>query len=205
MPYNMLRRTKSSSLLPILRLTNYFYPDGKQSIDETIMTTPSPQSSSPIFNPYSPPSRNSSVSSRHSSSSASSNGRSHAASSVSTNVGSRELSLPPDYEQLYSAMQLDVAFDTTVEEERVRRKYACQGLKLVASALAEDSGALSRKELSLSKDLYLNGVEYILRGLPSKCSSPPPRPKHSYLSVPAFLLFVADGRFPDAHRKSPNP
>jgi len=172
MTYNMLRRTKSSSLLPIVRLTNFFYPDGKQSTDETIMTAPSSQSSSPLFDPYAPPSRNSSVSSHHSSSSAGSTVRGQAASSVSTNVGSRELSLHPSYEQLYSAMQLDVAFDASVEEERVRRKYACQGLKLVASALAEDSGALSRKELSLCKDLYLNGVEYILRGLPGKLSFP---------------------------------
>lgn len=43
------------------------------------------------------------------------------------------------------------------------------GLKLIASALAEDLSALSSKEVGFSRDLYVNGVEYVLRGLP--CSS----------------------------------
>ena len=40
------------------------------------------------------------------------------------------------------------------------------GLKLIASALSEDLSALSSKEVGFSRDLYVNGVEYILRGLP---------------------------------------
>ena len=40
------------------------------------------------------------------------------------------------------------------------------GLKLIASALAEDLSALSSKEVGFSRDLYINGLEYILRGLP---------------------------------------
>jgi hypothetical protein len=40
------------------------------------------------------------------------------------------------------------------------------GLKLIASSLAEDSSALSDKEVRFSRDLYINGVEYIIRGLP---------------------------------------
>jgi len=40
------------------------------------------------------------------------------------------------------------------------------GLKLVASALAEDTSAVSTKGIGFSRDLYINGVEYILRGLP---------------------------------------
>ena len=41
---------------------------------------------------------------------------------------------------------------------------------MVASALAEDSSALSNREVGFSRDLYVNGVEYILRGLP--CTHP---------------------------------
>lgn len=40
---------------------------------------------------------------------------------------------------------------------------------MIASALAEDLSALSSKEVGFSRDLYVNGVEYVLRGLP--CSS----------------------------------
>lgn len=47
---------------------------------------------------------------------------------------------------------------------------ANEGLKLVASALAEDSSAVTGKEVGFSKDLYVNGVEYILRGLPGNVS-----------------------------------
>src|SRR5579859_7017953 len=85
----MLRRTKSSSLLPIVRLTNYFYPEDKDSAQVTSMEVYSTQAA-------------------HS-------GRQGA------------LTPPPDYEQLYQAMQLD----TLNEEDRVRRKYACQGVSLV--------------------------------------------------------------------------
>ena len=84
----MLRRTKSSSLLPIVRLTNYFYPEDKDSAQVTSMEVYSTQPA-------------------HS-------GRQGA------------LTPPPDYEQLYQAMQLD----TLNEEDRVRRKYACQGASL---------------------------------------------------------------------------
>jgi hypothetical protein len=44
------------------------------------------------------------------------------------------------------------------------------GLKLIASALAEDLSALSSKEVGFSRDLYINGLEYILRGLPRLCA-----------------------------------
>ena len=128
----MLRRTKSSSLLPLVK---YFYPDTSEvKVEELGVREVYPHGSL---------------------------------------TGS--LTPPPDYEQLYQAMQLD-AIDGG--EERVRRKYACQGtqwlqswndclgLRLVASALAEDTSAMSSKEVGFSKDLYVNGVEYILRGLP---------------------------------------
>jgi hypothetical protein len=165
----MLRRTQSSGLLPIVRLTNYFYPDEKPPSD--ILTPPSSQSSSPqILSAV--PSRSSSLSRQ------------------STPA------LPPDYEQLYSAMQLG-EFDVVGEEERVRRKYACQGLKLVASALAEDSTAVGRNELSLSRDLYVNGVEYILRGLPSM--NPPPK---NFFSG---LWDIVDERHTDTDGKNTNP
>lgn len=36
----------------------------------------------------------------------------------------------------------------------------------MASALAEDTSALSNSEIGFSRDLYVNGVEYIIRGLP---------------------------------------
>lgn len=128
----MLRRTKSSSLLPLVR---YFYPETSEvKVEELGVREVYPHGSL---------------------------------------TGS--LTPPPDYEQLYQSMQLD-AID--VGEERVRRKYACQGspplqscndclgLRLVASALAEDTSAISSNEVGFSKDLYVNGVEYILRGLP---------------------------------------
>jgi len=142
----MLRRTQSSSLLPIVRLTNYFYPDEKSGV----LTPPSSGISSPLLD---------------------SSGRSNS-SSVSSRKSSLTPALPPDYEQLYSAMQIEGGYDVAGEEERVRRKYACQGLKLVASALAEDSSAMGKNELCLSRDLYINGVEYILRGLPSNPNPP---------------------------------
>jgi len=84
----------------------------------------------------------------------------------STGVSAQgSLTHPPDYEQLYQAMQMQ-SYDDNGGSERVRKKYACQGLKLVASALAEDTSALSPKEVNFSRDLYVNGVEYIIRGLP---------------------------------------
>ena len=96
--------------------------------------------------------------------------------STTRRVGSGS-STPLDCEQLYRAMRLE-SFER-FEEERVRKKYACQGkylntvmgelmtgLKLIASALAEDLSALSSKEVGFSRDLYVNGVEYVLRGLP---------------------------------------
>jgi hypothetical protein len=93
----MLRRTKSSSLLPIVRLTNYFYPEPTAEKTGREFTTVD-------------------VYARRSGGSA---GR-------SVERG-REGSLtpPPDYEQLYQAMQLD-NFEG-LQEERVRKKYACQG------------------------------------------------------------------------------
>jgi hypothetical protein len=95
MTYNMLRRTKSSSLLPIVRLTNYFYP----TTDDVSATTTT-------VDVY--PTRRS-------------------VSAAANSPGGREGSLtpPPDYEQLYQAMQLD-NFEG-LQEERVRKKYACQG------------------------------------------------------------------------------
>jgi hypothetical protein len=39
---------------------------------------------------------------------------------------SGRLTPPPDYEQLYEAMQMETMSD--VAEERVRKKYACQGI-----------------------------------------------------------------------------
>ena len=85
-PYNMLRRTKSSSLLPIIRLTNYFYPENNE-VKELELT-----SEIEVY-----PRR----------------------------VGSGG-STPPDCEQLYRAMKLE-SFER-MEEERVRKKYACQGI-----------------------------------------------------------------------------
>jgi hypothetical protein len=79
----MLRRTKSSSLIPIVRLTNYFYPENKElELTSEIEVYP-------------------------------------------RRVGSGG-SNPPDCEQLYRAMKLE-SFER-MEEERVRKKYACQGL-----------------------------------------------------------------------------
>ena len=169
----MLRRTKSSSLLPIVRLTNYFYPEDPKEPH--------------LMEVYS-----------HAAASGTSRGRPPGT-----------LTPPPDYEQLYQAMQLD----TVNETDRVRKKYACQGtflppcsgvgpfhvesgalcvlwcvscglrwnglsvgLKLVASALAEEGssiGSRSESDILFSKELYINGVEYILRGLPR---TPLPRP-----------------------------
>jgi hypothetical protein len=137
-PYNMLRRTKSSSLLPIVRLTNYFYPENTEGKELGLTTE---------MEVY---------------------------PSTSRRVGGGS-STPLDCEQLYRAMKLE-SFER-IEDERVRKKYACQGtqlprhglmtgLKLIASALAEDMSALSSKEVGFSRDLYVNGVEYILRGLP---------------------------------------
>ena len=99
----MLRRTKSSSLLPIVRLTNYFYPEDKESSQVTSMEIYSTQAA-------------------------------HSARQGT-------LTPPPDYEQLYQAMQLD----TLNEEDRVRRKYACQGLSLGVIV----RGLYSRGALSL--------------------------------------------------------
>jgi hypothetical protein len=100
MTYNMLRRTKSSSLLPIVRLTNYFYPETAETVavagDFTTVDVYAQR---------------------------------RVGSTGSAGAG-REGSLtpPPDYEQLYQAMQLD-NFDG-LHEERVRKKYACQGSPL---------------------------------------------------------------------------
>jgi hypothetical protein len=154
MTYKMLRRTKSSSLLPIVRLTNYFYPESsgvEGKVDDLGLSTTSATNPGALMDIY--PGRNGPTS--------------------SSSLGG--LTPPPDYEQLYHALQLD-NFDGT-GDDRVRKKYACQGLnltskvliaglKLVASALAEDSSAISNKEVGFSRDLYVNGVEYILRGLP---------------------------------------
>ena len=95
MTYNMLRRTESSSLLPIVRLTNYFYPETAEKVavaggDFTTVDVYAPR---------------------------------RVGSAGSGREGS--LTPPPDYEQLYQAMQLD-GFDG-LHEERVRKKYACQG------------------------------------------------------------------------------
>jgi hypothetical protein len=133
----MMRRTKSSGLLPIVRLTNYFYPEASEKVNALGFRPP-------VVEIY---------------------------DQRVAATGSR--TPPPDYEQLYQSMQLDHADG---DSERVRKKYACQGLppllltyvglKLVASSLAEDSSALSDKEVRFSRDLYINGVEYIIRGLP---------------------------------------
>jgi hypothetical protein len=95
MTYNMLRRTKSSSLLPIVRLTNYFYPD-TTGVDVKVEELGLRSDTVDVY-------------------SRSVSGRS---------TGS--LTPPPDYEQLYQAMQLDSNFDG-IGDERVRKKYACQG------------------------------------------------------------------------------
>src|SRR5436305_3607105 len=97
MTYNMLRRTKSSSLLPIVRLTNYFYPDQTDVNVQELEIGASSNSSSVEMYP--------------------SNGR--------RDVSSGSTTPPPDYEQLYQAMQLDVL--EGISEERLRKKYACQG------------------------------------------------------------------------------
>ena len=92
----MLRRTKSSSLLPIVRLTNYFYPEDTTTSNSTTKDT------TQLMEVYS-------TTHHH-----------------SRGDGARgTVTPPPDYEQLYQAMQ----FDTMVTEEgdRVRKKYACQG------------------------------------------------------------------------------
>jgi len=55
------------------------------------------------------------------------------------------------------------------------------GLKLVASALAEEGssiGSRSESDILFSKELYINGVEYILRGLPRA-----PRPLSPFLAA----------------------
>ena len=97
----MLRRTKSSSLLPIVRLTNYFYPDTAASVEK-----PGFSATTTTVDVYA---------------------RRSVSGGSSASAG-REGSLtpPPDYEQLYQAMQLD-NFEG-LQEERVRKKYACQGL-----------------------------------------------------------------------------
>jgi hypothetical protein len=81
----MLRRTKSSSLLPIVR---YFYPESSEIKDLDIRTRPTAMMDVRV-------------------------------------VTSGSRTPPPDYEQLYQAMQLD--HNENIEEERVRKKYACQG------------------------------------------------------------------------------
>lgn len=80
----MLRRTKSSSLLPIVR---YFYPDSTPN--EVDLNT------APLMD-------------------------------VRVLSSGTCRTPPPDYEQLYQAMQLDHSAEA--EEERVRKKYACQGI-----------------------------------------------------------------------------
>lgn len=84
----MLRRTKSSNLLPIVKLTNYFYPEPTTSVED---------SENGVMDVY--PRRSS--------------GR---------------LTPPPDYEQLFQAMQVESMSEAA--EERVRKKYACQGRHL---------------------------------------------------------------------------
>ena len=129
MTYNMLRRTKSSSLLPLVR---YFYGD-------------SPEDSSKDMFPNDTTSQQSTCTTRSISISSAVdvwNSR----ITASGNAPSGSLTPPPDYEQLYQAMQLEN------HDDRVRKKYACQGLKLVASSLAEDSDALSGREVGFSRD-----------------------------------------------------
>ena len=87
-PYNMLRRTKSSSLLPIVRLTNYFYPENTE-VKELELT----------------------------------NGM-EVYPSTAKRVGSGGST--PDCEQIYRAMRLE-SFER-IEDERIRKKYACQGI-----------------------------------------------------------------------------
>ena len=89
----MLRRTKSSSLLPIVRLTNYFYPDstGTDHVKELgLSMTNTPDGGEMQVYP-----------------------------------GPGSSTPPPDYEQLYLAIQRGT-FEG-IEDERVRKKYACQG------------------------------------------------------------------------------
>jgi hypothetical protein len=81
----MLRRTKSSSLLPIVR---YFYPDSTPT--EVDLNT------APLMD-------------------------------VRVLSSGTCRTPPPEYERLYQAMQLDHSAEA--EEERVRKKYACQGIK----------------------------------------------------------------------------
>ena len=92
----MLRRTKSSSLLPIVKLTNYFYPEttavGNLDVDKDL-------TESRVLDVY--PRR----------------------------VGSGSLTPPPDYDQLYQAMQVESMAEH--DEDRVRKKYACQGISTV--------------------------------------------------------------------------
>jgi len=87
MSYKMLRRTKSSSLLPIVKLTNYFYPESP-SLE---------MSETGVMDIY-----------------------------QRRGASSGRLTPPPDYEQLYQAMQVENMTDPAAEE-RVRKKYACQG------------------------------------------------------------------------------
>jgi len=95
-PYKMLRRTKSSSLLPIGRLANYFYPE-TPAVDVKEMGL---AATAPGMEVYP-----------------------RVASASSSSSGS--LTPPLDYEQLYNAIQLDTSDGN--EDERVRKKYACQG------------------------------------------------------------------------------
>ena len=95
----MLRRTKSSSLLPIVRLTNYFYPELSEEKELGMMATPVMD----VFDPR------------------------VSAAGRSTGVSAQgSLTHPPDYEQLYQAMQMQ-SYDDNGGSERVRKKYACQG------------------------------------------------------------------------------
>jgi hypothetical protein len=154
MTYKMLRPKKSSNLLPIVRLTNYFYPETAEEADAGALGLTSTDAAPAGVSVDGPQPR--------------------CASSSSNKTGSS--TPPPEYDLLYQALQLGSNLDG-FGEERVRKKYACQGssyrflylvtgLKLVASAIAEDTSALSSKEIGFSRDLYINGVEYILRGLP---------------------------------------
>jgi hypothetical protein len=107
MTYKMLRRTKSSSLLPIVRLTNYFYPeaaDDEVKVTDLGLCSPTEGVSAGNVIDVLP----------------------QRSISYASNRTSGSLTPPPDYEQLYQALQLESSFDG-LGEERVRKKYACQG------------------------------------------------------------------------------
>lgn len=59
------------------------------------------------------------------------------------------------------------SFEPVDHDERINTRFATQAIRLLHMSIEEDQRARSRSDVRFSRDLYMDAMEYFLRGIPS--------------------------------------